>query len=155
MRQFSVPAQVETGVEFHQVLVARLGLGQQNHRRGRLGALSRRGFCDPQIDLTSDDRLYARTAGGDREFERGKQVVCVGQGNCRHGAIHAQARQFLEPHRAFQQRIFGMHTQVNESGISHGYTICCCAGRRKRFRKRFDAFSKRHRNWLAEWISFD
>src|SRR6056297_114301 len=116
MRQLPVAAQIETRVELHQVLVARLVLRQQNQRRRRLGPLARLGLEIIQIDLTTHDRLDARPARGDGKLQCGEHVVGVGHRDRRHPRLLAQARQRLEPHSTLQQGIFGMDAKVDESG---------------------------------------
>ena len=124
MRQLPIPAQVQAGIELHQIYIAALVLGQQNNRRRRLWPLTGGGRYIGQINLTAHDRLNPRRRGGYRKLKRREHVVGIGHGDRRHPCIAAQAGQFLQPHSAFQQGIFAMHTQVNESGVfAHAATL--------------------------------
>jgi hypothetical protein len=55
-----------------------------------------------------------------RKFQRREHVVRIGHRHSGHTCRGTQAGQFLDPHSAFQQGIFGVHTQMDESGgIAH------------------------------------
>ncbi len=116
MRKLSVAAQVEAGVELHQVFVAALVLRQQDQGRRIARTFARARVDISQIDLAADDRLHPGARGGDRKFQRREQVVGVGHGDCGHAHRLAQAGKLLEPHRPFEQGVFGMGAQVDELG---------------------------------------
>ncbi len=118
MRQLPVPAQVERGVQLHQVLIATLVLRQQDQWRGRRGFLARGDVFCTEIHLTAHDRLNARAAGGHGKLQSGKHIVGVGHRDGGHARIKAETRQFLEPDRALQQRVFCMKAEMNESGLA-------------------------------------
>ncbi len=124
MRQLVVAAHVEARVELHQVFIPDLGLCQQNYRRGRLDPFARLRINIPQIHLAADNGLHACACGPHRKLQRGKQVVGVGQRNRRHPHVSAEAGQLFQPHGTFEQGIFGMDAQVNESWICHGDILC-------------------------------
>ena len=125
MRHLPVAAQIEAGVELHQVLVAAFGLRQQHHRRGRdRPAAGRRGLVF-QVDLAAHDRLHARPRQGDGGLEGAEHVVGVGHRDRWHLCLFAKAGKLLHRHGALQQRILGVGAQVDESGmLGHAATLC-------------------------------
>jgi hypothetical protein len=50
------------------------------------------------------------------KLQRAEHVVGIGHGNGWHPRAGGQLDQFLHRHRAFQQRMFGMAAQMDESG---------------------------------------
>jgi len=121
--------EVEGRVQRHQVLVARPVLGEEDHRRGRVGVRPLRSGVEGEVDLAAHDGLDARLEGRDGELEGREHVVGVGQGDRRHVVLRAKARQGLQANGTLQKRVFGMHAEVDESGaLRHGPTICCGQG---------------------------
>jgi len=132
MRRATVVAQIEAGIELHQVAIARLVLRQQDHRRGRLGAFARGRLQIGQIHLAAHDRLHPGRLRRHGKLQRGEHVVGVGHRHGGHPRPLAKAGQLLEPHRPFQKRIFGMHAQVDESGSArHARTLAPAGQERK------------------------
>jgi hypothetical protein len=62
LRQLPALAEVEAGVQLHQVAVARLGLRQQDEGRGRARLRSPGWTGSWRRDLAAEDRLDARAA---------------------------------------------------------------------------------------------
>ncbi len=116
MGKRAVAPQVEAGIELHQMRVARRVLRQQHHRRGRAGAFAGLGGIVVERELAADDGLHSGAQGGDREFQRREHVVGVGDGDGGHRHLLAKRRQLLQPHRAFEKRVFGVNAKVDESG---------------------------------------
>ena len=118
MGQRFVVAQVKAARQLHQVQPAGPVLRQQHHRpRDRRAKGVRH-----QRDLTADDRLHARILRLDRKFQRREQRIRIGQRDGRHAVLCRKIGQFLDRNRAFQQGMFGMCAQVDESGgvFRHG-----------------------------------
>ncbi len=59
--------------------------------------------------------LHTRASGDGRELQRAEHGIAVGDGHGGHGLRRTEADQFLDRHRAFQQRIFGMGAEMDES----------------------------------------
>jgi hypothetical protein len=108
--------EVEAGVELEEVQIPRLVLRQKHDRSGRLQPLAQLDRIVVDRHLAADDGLDARPGRRDRKFERCEHVVRVGDGHRRHPGRLAEARQFLQPHGAFQKRMLGMDAKVDESG---------------------------------------
>ena len=132
--------QIQAGIQLHQVHVTRLGLRQQHHRRGhpqlfpRLGRIMRNG------DLAPHDRLQPGILGQNRKLQRAEHVVRIGHRYRRHLCRRTKLDQFLNRYRAFQQRMFGMDTQMDESGnVRHGRSLA----KRQRRGKAAPSFGKR------------
>ena len=124
LRQLAALVDIKTGVELHQMFIARLALGEQNNRRWRAWPLTGLKLVIPQINLTADDRLKARALGRFREFKRTEHIVRVRHRHSGHPHVRAKLRQLLQPHRPLQKRVFGMDAQMDESGcIAHGETL--------------------------------
>ena len=124
LRQRPALVDIKAGVQLHQVFIPGLGLGQQNHRGRNARLFPRLHLHIGQIHLTADDRLHTGPRHGDREFQRGEHVVGIRQGQRRHIGPLAQIGQLFQPQRPFQQRIFGVRAQVNESGcLCHGANL--------------------------------
>ena len=98
------------------MLVALLVLRQQHDGRGRRRTLAGGDVDIGQIDLTAHDRLDARACRRDGEFQRGEHVVRVGHGDGGHTCVDAQARQLFQADRAFEQGVFAVNAQMDESG---------------------------------------
>ena len=116
MRQRTVAAQVEAGIQLHQVHVARFGLREQHDGRRRAGAFTGLGGVVVERQLTADDRLDPRPRRGDREFQRREHVVGVGHCNGGHRHLFGQTGQLLDRNGAFKQRIFRVDAKMDESG---------------------------------------
>ena len=103
LRKRAPLADVEAGVELHQIVIASLGLRQQHHRRRIARPLA--GLCGVvgQRDLAADDRLHPRARRQRGKLQRAEHVVGVGHGDGGHPGLLAQADQLLHRHRAFQQ----------------------------------------------------
>ncbi|KPQ09879.1 MAG: hypothetical protein HLUCCA09_02175 [Rhodobacteraceae bacterium HLUCCA09] len=126
-----VVPQVKARLQLHQVAVARLVLREQDDRRGRHRLFSRRGLGIGKVDLGAHDRLHPLARRADRELERGEHRVGVGHRDGRHAHAGHQARQRLEPHGAFEQRILAVNAQMNESGrLAHAPDLACPLPRR-------------------------
>ena len=128
MGKFPIRAQIQARIQLHQVFITGLVLGQQNDASGiaRTFALFRRDKA--QIHLTADDRLNARARSRHRKLQRREQVIGVRHRNGGHLHRLAETGQFLKPHGPLKQRVFRVHAQMNESGISHDATLCCGEG---------------------------
>ena len=120
LRQRTRLVEVEARIEFHQMLIPPLTLREQHDRGRQTRFLARLGRHIFQIDLTTDDRLHARPRHRHRKLQRREHVVRIGQRQRRHACLDAHIGQLFQPQRPFQQRIFGMRAQVDESGgIAH------------------------------------
>jgi len=112
----TVRADIKRRVQLHQVHVTCLGLHQQHDGRGRAGFLARPSRVMRQTDLAPHDRLQASPQRRDRKLQRGKHVVGIGHSDSRHPRRLTQLDQILDRHSAFQQRMFGVDAQMDESG---------------------------------------
>jgi len=115
------PVDVEMRVEPHQVHVALFVLGQQDDGRGGTGLLALLRGVVRDRDLAADDGLNPCPHRGDGELQRREHVVGVGHGDGGHRGRLAEIDKLLHRHRAFQQRVFGVGTEVDESGRRAGH----------------------------------
>ena len=118
LRQLPALVHIKTGGQLHEVFIALFALAQQHNRgRGRRGGAPGRVILrHVQIDLTAHDGLNARVLRPDRELQRRKQAVGVGDGDGRHAHFFTKRGQFFHAHGPLQQRVFRVGAQVNESG---------------------------------------
>jgi len=71
------------------------------------------------IHLTADDRLDPCGLGIFGKFQRTKEVVGIRHRHGRHVHILHHAAQFLEPHRPFKKRVFGVDAKMDKSWTAH------------------------------------
>ena len=129
--QLPALADVKARVQLHQVHVARFGLGQQDNGRGVARLFARRGGIMGKADLATHDGLQPGILGQNRKLQRREHVVGVGDRNRRHLHADTGLDQFLHRHRAFQQRVFGVNAQMNESRGCHGHSLSALRPGRK------------------------
>ena len=110
-----VPTQIQRRVQLHQMLIPAPILRQQHHSRRGARLFSRRRDLIFQVDLATHNRLHPRPRSRFGKFERTEHVVCIGDRHRRHSCVSHHSRQLLHLHRPFQQRIFGVKAQVDES----------------------------------------
>ncbi len=115
MRQLPLFLDVKAGRKPHQVQIPRLGLREQHDRRRRSRLFTQPGGIVHQAELAADNRLHPCPGRDGRKLQRREHRVGVGDRHRRHVLRGAEPHEFLDRHRAFQQRIFGMDAQVNES----------------------------------------
>ena len=121
--KLAVSVEVGAGIQLHQILVSILRLREQNDG-SRIGRpLSRLGFHEGDVDLATDDRLYSGLAGIFGELKRGEHVVRIRDRDGRHIRCCCKRGQRLYGNRAFQKRVFGMESKMDESGAAHVQTI--------------------------------
>ena len=114
-----------------QVVHALGGLGEQRHvgvrarPRDVIGGLRRAApahrlavlaVLGGDVGLDPDHRLDAGRRGLGPEVVGTVEVAVVGHGDGRHAVLLAPGEQVLQPGRAVQHRVLGVHVQVDERG---------------------------------------
>ena len=112
--------------EFDEVVIALVGLGQQNQVVRRLTYIAALGqpAAGSDIDLASEDRLDAPLLGVVVEDDRRKHVAVLGDRQRRHLEPGCLVEQLVDAARAVEQRELGVTMKVNEVLISHWIGKC-------------------------------
>ena len=131
LRQLPALVDVKARRELHQIHVARFVLRQQHDRRGQTRPLPRRRHLIGDRNLAPHDRLQPSPLRQNGKFQRREHRIDIGHGDGGHVHRVAQLDQLLHRNRALKQRIFGVHAQVDESGITHCRRLRAATGRGK------------------------
>ena len=130
MRQAAIAAQVEAGIELHQVLIARPVLRQQHDRRGRARALA--GLHRVVIEIGLAPTMGCTPAPAQVRKTAAPRTCCWSRSRRRRACRGlAQIRQFLHRNGAFEKAVFGVKAKMDESGAAHGPQSRRDAGRRE------------------------
>ncbi len=107
--------------ELDEVVVALVGLGQQNEVVRRLTYIAALGqpAAGRDIHLAAEDRLHAALLGMVVEDDRRKHVAVLGHRQRRHLEPGSLVEQLIDAARAVEQRELGVTMKVNEVLISH------------------------------------
>ena len=101
----------------------------EGERRGRGLLFAGARDAVAEIDLAADDRLDALAERGDRKLERGEHVVRIRHGDRGETHVADQSRQLFQADRPFQQGIFGVKAEMDESGrAAHAARLDRAAG---------------------------
>ena len=57
------------------------------------------------------------------KFDRAEEIPVIGHGDRRHLEFHRLFHQLLHPHRAIEERVFGMEVEVNEGIAGHLFSV--------------------------------
>ena len=102
-------------IQLQKISIAFFVLAQQYDLRQAGHAILRFECRKPQTGLHTRYRLNARFRSLRRELDSAEHVVRVGDRDRRHAVLFAKRRDGSDPDRAFEQRVFGVESEVNES----------------------------------------
>ena len=88
---------------------------------GRLAHRTRPVFVRARRDvrLAADDRFDAGVLRFLVKFDRAEKIAVIGHGHRRHFEFRRFFHQLLHPHRAIEERVFGVEVEMNEGIAGH------------------------------------